>query len=70
VVSHAELMAQSRRILKTQIKMLVMKHCRQKVYGEMVANIKDMHINLISGIFVKNSPSVPSYKLNIYLFSW
>jgi len=36
----------------------------------MVANIKDMHINLISGIFVKNSPSVSSYKHNIYLFSW
>jgi len=50
--------------------MLVIKHCSWKVYGEMVANIKDMHINLISGIFVKNSPSVPSYKHNIYLFSW
>jgi len=54
VVCHAELMVQCRIILKTQTKMLVMKHCRQKVYGEMVANINDIHINLISGIFVQN----------------
>jgi len=50
--------------------MLVMKHCRRKVYGEMVANTKDIHTDLISGIFFKNSPSVSSYKHNIYLFSW
>jgi len=50
--------------------MLVTKYCRQKVYGEMMANTKDIHINLISGTFFKNSPSVSSYKHNIYLFSW
>jgi len=33
--------------------MLVRKYCRWKVYGEMVANTKDIHINLISGIFVQ-----------------